>query len=528
MNPTKETDNSSITKPAAKVMWGGIMGLFVSLASNIIIAAVFGAGAEMDAYLTAMVIPTYFNLVFISSLSFVLVPAFIEAQTGEDKDDAWSLVGTFFWLTLTVLTIISIIGAVLSKQIISVTAPGFQGEKAELASRMLSVLMFSTLFSGLGNLTLGIQNARNRFFLPSVAPAIGTLGNVIVLLTLSPLTGSMALVWGYLIFTIIQAGITVIPVLSHGWNKLLPITDDRVGQMLKLMLPLVLLGMLNGFSPVVERYFASGLPDGQLAYMGYVNKLSNIFVILLASGIATSIFPSMAKSYTREGLEGLAEKLDYGLRLSVAVALPAVLIASAVAIPLISILFEYGAFTRTDTIGVSLILLPFFLRDILFRMVGNIFQRGYYVLKDTTTQSAITAITVILYIAFARFFVMEWGYIGLVWAATIRRGIAILVIWFLLLGKFSKYQLWKPLPYILIYLFGAALAYVGGYYVVSALYNFPVILQLVAGGSIGLLLYVSILYFFDNEILKSIVDLIGFRFFLAKVQTKSMHRFQKR
>ena len=233
----------------------------------------------------------------------------------------------------------------------------------------------------------------------------------------------------------------------------------------------------------------------------------------------------MAKSYSQDGIEGLAEKIDFGLRLSVALALPAVLITSAVAIPLISIVFEYGAFTRADTIGVSLIVFPFFIRDVLFRMMGNIFQRSYYVLKDTTTQSLVTAFTVIIYIASARYFVLEWGYIGLVWAATIRRGVAILIVWFLLLGKFSKHQLWKPIPYFLLYVISAALAYMTGSYVVSVLTNFPAFFQLAVGGSISLLLYVSLLYFLDNEILRSMVDLIGFRFVLAKIQSRGMHLF---
>lgn len=519
-NEKIDVSNTSITKPASKVMWGGIIGLFVSLASNVIVAAFFGAGADMDAYLTAMIIPTYFNLVFISSLSFVLVPAFIEARTSKEEEDAWALVGTFFWITLIVLMLISILGSVFSSQIINITAPGFYGEKADLASRMLSILMFSTLFTGLGNLTIGIQNARGRFFIPSIAPAFGTLGNVIVLLTMFPHVGSMALCWGFLLSTFIQATITTFPILAHGWDRLLPIKNTKVIELMKLMLPLVLLGMMNSFSPVAERYFASELPDGQLSYMGYVNKISNIFIVLLASGIAASIFPAMAQSHSQDGIKGLAKKNVFGLRLSVAVAIPAVLIATALSVPLVGIFFEYGAFTHVDTIGVSLILFPYFLRDIFFRMVGNVFERSYYVLKDTVTQSVVTAITLVIYLISVRFFVEQWGYVGLVWAATVRRGLAIFIIWLLLFGKFSIRSMLEPIPYYLKYIVAALPAFFGGRLLVLAFKQTPFILQLIAGGSVSVSLYIIFLYFLDSKILISIIELSGIRFILTRLQTK--------
>jgi len=64
MGAPTETDHSSVTKPASKVMLGGIFSLIGGLAVNIIVASIYGAGADMDAYLTAIVIPTYFQIVF--------------------------------------------------------------------------------------------------------------------------------------------------------------------------------------------------------------------------------------------------------------------------------------------------------------------------------------------------------------------------------------------------------------------------------------------------------------------------------
>jgi putative peptidoglycan lipid II flippase len=516
--PLEET-NSSITRPASKVMLGGILSLVGGLVSNIVIAAIFGARADMDAYLTAMVIPSYFQLVFYSSLSFILVPAFIEARARHEDEDAWALVGTFFWLAITILMIVTLVCSLFSTEIISITAPGFGESKAAIASRMLAVLIFTTPFTGLGTLAAGIQNARRRFFWPSVAPAFGAFGNMIVLLALYPRIGPMALAWGFLISTIIQSLFTTLPIMLHGWKRTLALTDPRVVSVAKLMLPLILFGMLNSFTPVAERYFSSGLPDGQIAYMGYVSKITGIFVISLASAIATSIFPAMARAYTYGGAEALAEKNNYGLRLSLAVALPVILVITAIAVPLITVIFERGAFGHAVTIGASLIVFPMFLHEILFRMLGNVFQRSFYTLKTPTTQLTVATFFLLVYVAMAGFFVSHWGYVGLVWASTIKKGLINLSSWALLSRKFPSRYHWSVAPYFLKYLLAGLAAYVSARSILGAMEPSPAFVQVVIAGALSGGIYLALLHVLDHEMFVAITELAGVHSLLKKFRS---------
>jgi len=507
---------------------GGICALIGGLASNIFVAAIYGASADMDAYLTAMVVPAYFQIIFYSSLSFVFIPAFIDAETKKGEEVAWALVGTFFWITTIILFFITIIGSFCSAPIINILAPGFQEEKSALASRMLSILFFTTPFTGLSILTVGIQNARNRFFWPSFAPALGSLGNVIILLIFSRFLGPMALCWGYLVSSVLQGGITIIPILSHGWIKTLPLTDRRVKDLGRMMLPLILLGMLISFSPIAERYFSSALPDGQIAYMGYANKISSIFVVLLASGIASAIFPSMARTYAEEGIHGLSERNDFGLRLTFSVALPTAMIIGAVAIPLTSVFFERGAFDHSDTLSVSQIIFASLLGNVLFRMVGNIFQRSFYVLKDTITQPIVDSVLVIVYLLSARFFVTRWGYVGLVWASAARSGLGVMVLWILSLRKLPRENLRNNIAFIMKYCVAAVAAYICARYMLSLLASFPALIQLIVGGIMSLSLYILVLYFLDREILMSISELAGMHYVFGGFQRSRNWLFQKR
>jgi len=48
----------------------------------------------------------------------------------------------------------------------------------------------------------------------------------------------------------------------------------------------------------------------------------------------------------------------------------------------------------------------------LLRMVGNVFQRSFDVLKDTVTQTIAHSVFLVLYIVMARIFAECWTYIG--------------------------------------------------------------------------------------------------------------------
>ncbi len=511
------TERSSITKSVFKVLAGGVLSLAAGLINQVVIAAFYGAGAEMDAYLTALVIPSYLQLALLSGLSYVFIPAFIHEETCGKEEDAWALAGTFFWIMALVLLFIAIAGAFFSTQIIALSAPGFHREKSILAAKMLSVLMFTIPITSLSSFTAGIQNVHNRFFWPSFGGAANSLGNVVVLLILYRNLGPMALCWAYLASTITQACITVIPVVSHGWKKLLPLSDMRVREIGRLFVPLLLSGLLYCFPPVAERYFASGLPDGQISYIGYAYKISGIFISLLAGSIASAIFPMMARSFTQDGFLGLAEKTYYGLRLSFVVALPAITITSAVAAPAITVLFQRGAFQSVDTIGVSRILFPVLLSDVLFRMVSNIFSRSYYVLKDTLTPSIVGSIAAILYIVSGQFFANQWGYTGLVWARTIQNGLFVLALWLLIARKLRYiHGMEKTLLRILEYSLAISAVYLACRFILSKVALGPAIFQLIVGALIGISVYFLILYFRDREMLKAITEISGVNLLVDK------------
>lgn len=509
INKKDTPSNNFVARSAFKVALGSLLTLIAGFGLQVTIAYHFGPGAEMDAFLTALAVPLFLQAVLLTGLPFVLIPAFVQHEVEGREDEAWALAGTFFWLVAGILAVVAIGSSLFAQEIISLSAPGLNPGKSALTASMLSILMFTVPMNGLAILTVGIQNARHNFFWPAVAPAIGSLGNLMLLLVLYQRIGPMVLAWGYLAATALIASVTVVPVLRHGWKRLIPLNDSQMHEMARLTAPFIIFGVLGSCIPLLERYFASSLPDGELSYLDYAFRISGIVIALAGQGIAAAIFPAMAKAYVQDGEMGLVEKTDYALRLTFAVALPAFAILSAVAVLLVKVLFERGAFQHTATLSVSRILPIVMVGSVISLMVGNIIVRVFYVAKDTHTVQVVKAVRSLLYVMLAMVMVNVWGYVGLAFAQTVIVGVSILFLFLLLMRKLRDFHADKLLKDMLRYGAASLVAFIVAWMTSNALAFLPDLLQLLTACFVAGTLYMTVLFRIDRDIALSILELTG-------------------
>ncbi|MHC4537857.1 MAG: murein biosynthesis integral membrane protein MurJ, partial [Planctomycetota bacterium] len=429
------------------------------------------------------------------------------------------LVGTIFCLTAGILLFIAIIGSLSAQPIISLTAPGLTLNKANLSAKMLQVLMFTVPFSGLGILAEGVQNARNRFFWPAAARAIGSLGNVITILILYRTVGPLALAWGNLVSALLGACVPTIPMLWHGWKKLMPLRDNRVREIIRLIMPFLFFGIFTHSSLVFERYFASGLPDGDLSYIGYAYKISGIFVMVLATGIAAAIFPAMARSFTHDGEHALTGQAEYGFRLTLATALPVIAVLGTIAVPLVTVLYERGAFVHSDTLNVSRIVFIAMVGDVLLRMINNVTSRTFYVIKETLTFPMVSALTLVLYIFLGRALANAGGYFGLTLAKTLQQIIMTMIVFRLLTRKLPFFNLRMLFKDLLLYSIASLIAAMSAWFITWVITFQYALLQLLTGLIVAFPVYMLIIYWKDRDIAIALLELTGISKIVSAAQT---------
>ncbi len=524
-----ETRRSHVPQAAWKVLLGGGLSLALGLGCQMVTASRFGSGGDVDAFFTASIVPLYLQLSLLGGLAFVVVPVFVEQQIQGHEKEAWSLAVTVFWVTLVALAGVAILGSSGATTIMGLLAPGFAPEKANLAAQMLVVLIFTLPFVGVSSLTTSIQNAENSWFWPAAAAAVGSAANLFVLLLFHPFIGAMSLAWGNLVSAILMASITVIPFLYRSWGKTdphcrwMPLTDPRMKEISRLNAPFIFFGIFICSKLLFERFFGSVLPDGQIAYLGYATKISNIFIVLLASSIASAIFPSMARSYSANGLDGLKAQMNLGYKLTLAAALPAVALVSILALPLVMVIYEHGSFKHQDSLSVAILIPVVMINDVLFRMIGNIFIRFFFILKETFLVNLLQSVTILVYILAATWLTPRLGYFGLALAQPLQSGLFLVVLGFLLIKRVRPLPLVRPIEKTLGYCLISIVSAGVGWVVLQLCRPLPDVIQLTGSLLAGGLIYLALLGIHDRQMVATLVEAIGLHRFPAFTRLMKQH-----
>ena len=155
----------------------------IGLARESVIAYVGGIGNEVGAYHVAFILPEILNHIVASGfLSVTFIPIFSRYLVAEQEPEGWrvfSLILTCFGSLLTLLIVVSIIFA---PHLVAVSAPGAGMDDPVLfakAVRMTRIILPAQLFFFIGGLLMAVQFAKQRFFIPALAPLIYNSGIIV-------------------------------------------------------------------------------------------------------------------------------------------------------------------------------------------------------------------------------------------------------------------------------------------------------------------------------------------------------------
>jgi putative peptidoglycan lipid II flippase len=137
--------------------------------------------------------------------------------------------------------------------------------------------------------------------------------------------------------------------------KLLPrfrldFKDEGMWRIIKLMGPAVFGVSIGQISLLISTIFASYLETGSVSWLFYADRLMEFPTGLLGVALGTILLPSLAKHYQSSNLAEYSRLLDWGLRLTLLLTLPAAVGLAFLSTPLITTLFHYGKFSAHDVI----------------------------------------------------------------------------------------------------------------------------------------------------------------------------------
>ncbi|MGA9992345.1 MAG: murein biosynthesis integral membrane protein MurJ, partial [Thiobacillaceae bacterium] len=295
-----------------------------------LIARIFGAGLYTDAFFVAFKLPNLLRRLFAEgafSQAFVPILAEYRNRKGEDATRRLaSQVASILSLALIAIALLGILGA---PALVYISAPGFAAEPAKFDTTvLLTRITFPYIFFiSLVALSAGILNTWSRFSVPAFTPVLLNVAIIVAATLLAPHFNPpvLALAWGVLLGGVLQLGLQVPALLKIGMlpKPTLDHSDPGVRRILTLMGPATLGVSVAQISLVINTIFASFLGTGSVSWLYYADRLMEFPTGMLGVALGTILLPSLSKHYADESPEEYSRLLDWGLRLTLMLALPA-------------------------------------------------------------------------------------------------------------------------------------------------------------------------------------------------------------
>jgi putative peptidoglycan lipid II flippase len=387
-----------VSEQKAMTRAAGVVGIWTTLsrvlgfARDMVIASFLGAGPGADAFFVAFRIPNLLRRLFAEgALSAAFVPTFVDILNRRGRTDAARLARITFTFAAIVLAVVTLTGIALSPWIVHITAPGFLKDLSKFGLTVeLTRIMFPYIFFiSLVALASGVLNSMGHFAAPAAAPVILNLtmiGGVVVFTTMFGFAPYYSLSWGVVIAGILQL-LLQIPFMIRMEVRVRPdfhFTDPSLKKIGALFVPAAFGGAVYQINVLIGTILASMLPQGSVSWLYYGDRVVELPLGVFAIALGTAILPSMSRQASNGDMSGLTRSVAFGLRLIAFFTIPASVALIVLAVPIIALLFQRGAFTATDTIPTANAL--FWYTVGLWAFSGlKVVTQAFFSLKDTRT-----------------------------------------------------------------------------------------------------------------------------------------------
>ena len=353
----------NLLRAAATISGLTLVSRVLGLVRETLVASVYGAGPLTDAFFVAFRLPNMLRRLFAEGAftqAFIPVLAQSQQESPQETRRVLDAVATMlFW----VLTVVVAVGVVTAPGLVWLVASGLRqdAETFGIAVLMTRWMFPYILLISLVALAAAILNLSKRFAAPAFAPVLLNVSIILAALFLGRFFDPpvLALCAGVMIGGVLQLLWQVPSLVKIGllprirftpWKAL---KDPAVQRVLKNMAPTLLAVSVSQFSLIINTQIASWLAPGSVSWVSYGDRLMEFPTSLLGIAMGTLLLPSLSQANAAGNTQRYSDLLDWGLRLALLLATPAMVGLALMAKPLTALLFHYGAFNTHDLLMTS-------------------------------------------------------------------------------------------------------------------------------------------------------------------------------
>jgi putative peptidoglycan lipid II flippase len=395
----------SLMRAVATVGGLTMVSRVLGFARDVLVAAALGAGMAADAFFVAFKLPNFFRRLFAEgAFSAAFVPIFAETLTVKGHEDARRFAEDAMAALLAILLPLTVAAQLAMPWVMRVLAPGFASDPAkfDLAVAFTVVTFPYLLFISLVALQGGVLNALGRFAAVAATPVLLNLcliGAVLVAARASVDPG-LALAWGVFAAGALQFLWLVRSCRAAGMalRFRLPRPTPEIRRLLVLALPAAVGAGVAQINLVVDVILASFLPGGSVSYLFYADRLNELPIGVIGVAVGTALLPLIANRIAAGDEAGARAAQNRAIEAVLLFALPAGAGLMLLAEPLISVMFQRGAFDGAQASATAAALVAYSAGLPGYVLVKAL-TPGFYARQDTRTPVKIAIACVALNLA---------------------------------------------------------------------------------------------------------------------------------
>ncbi|MEW6334990.1 MAG: murein biosynthesis integral membrane protein MurJ [Thermodesulfobacteriota bacterium] len=434
----QRSENRRVVRAAGTVGIATLISRVFGFIRDMVVAAFFGAGLTTDAFFVAFRIPNLLRrLLAEGSLTVSFVPVFTEYLRNKTREEAQELANITFTALSIILVAVSLLGVAFSPLIVKAMAPGFTraSDQYELAVFLTRIMFPYILLISLVALCMGILNSLRHFAAPALSPVILNLSMILAALTLRDLFREpvVALAVGVMAGGILQLAMQW-PFLVKMGVRLRPSFRfrhpglKRIGY---LMAPAAFGAAIYQINVFIGTILASLLPPGSVSYLYYADRLVELPLGVFAIAVGTASLPSFSEQVALGKTEELKRTTAFSLRMILFVTIPATVAMIALRTPIISVLFQRGAFDIEATAHTAQALLFYTVGLWAFSTV-RIIVAVFYALQDSRTPMKAAILALVVNTVFSVALMFPLKHAGIALATSIASAVNVGMLWVIL------------------------------------------------------------------------------------------------
>lgn len=418
------------------------------------IAAAFGVGVVADAYNYAYNIPG-FLLILLGGINGPFHSAIVSVLAKRQKQEAAPIVETVTTLVGGLLLLLTIALIFFAPGIIDLLAPGLNYtahglQVRAIAIQQLQIMAPMALLAGLIGIGFGTLNAANQFWLPSVSPLFSSITVIVGLGILASqfgakittpqyaMLGGQVLAWGTLAGALLQWLVQVPAQWRSGMGKLrlrFDFNQPGVQQVMKIMGPATFSSGMIQINFFIILILASYIPQAAAA-LQYTTMLVQTPLGIISNVILVPMLPIFSRLADPNDWPELKGRIRQGLLLTGITMLPLGAIMIALAVPIVRVVYERGAFDQAASgLVASLLVVNGF--GMFVYLGRDVLVRVFYALGDGNTPFRVSMINIFLNTLLAYILIKPFGASGLVMATVAVNVTSILILFWLLDRKLN-------------------------------------------------------------------------------------------